>query len=245
MVKAKLGVFSLTHLLQTQSLVLKLNFHFNLLKNFTMMKKKLSTLLALLLMVTFASKAQLIVVGLKGGVNLSQLSLGSNFSTNVQESLKTQTGYVAGVYARVGKLLFIQPELLVSAKGGSVDVLKSGTPTSVNIQYTNIDVPVLIGYKFGLLRINAGPIASFNVSSSNELATQFGSIIGSSGNNVGDTFKSAAWGYQAGGGVDIGSLSLDVRYEGSLSNVTALSATGLTFSQKASVWQVTLGLRIL
>ncbi len=210
-----------------------------------MMKKKLSTLLALLLMVTFASKAQLIVVGLKGGVNLSQLSLGSDFSTNVQESLKTQTGYVAGVYARVGKLLFIQPELLISAKGGSVDVLKSGTPTSVNIQYTNIDVPVLIGYKFGPLRVNAGPIASFNVSSSDELATQFGSIIGSSGNNVGDTFKSAAWGYQAGGGVDIGSLSLDVRYEGSLSNVTALSATGLTFSQKASVWQVTVGFRIL
>ncbi len=211
------------------------------------MKKKLSTLLALLLMVTFASKAQLIVVGLKGGVNLSQLSLGSDISTNVTESLKTQTGYVAGVYARVGKLLFIQPELLVSAKGGSVDILKSGasSPTSVNIQYTNIDVPVLIGYKFGPLRVNAGPIASFNVSSSDELATQFGSIIGSSGNNVGDTFKSAAWGYQAGGGVDIGSLSLDVRYEGSLSNVTALSATGLTFSQKASVWQVTVGFRIL
>jgi hypothetical protein len=206
------------------------------------MNKKL---LALLFVLVFAkaniSFAQF-SLGIRGGVNFSQLKTDNTQSigANLQQSLDTKTGYVGGVYARIGSKLFLQPELIFSAKGGSVNILKNGTSQTVAIDYTNFDVPLLIGYKFGPIRLNAGPMASFTVSN-NGLDEALKSVS----SNLGESFKKASYGYQAGGGVDLGSLSLDLRYEGSLSEVSALSTSNINFSQKGNLWQLTLGLRLL
>ncbi|WP_026994492.1 porin family protein [Flectobacillus major] len=215
------------------------------------MKKSLCILSAMLLILSFSSKAQVFTLGIKGGVNLAQLKLGneltsSSIGSNFQQSLDTKTGYVAGIYARIGNKLFIQPEVLVSAKGGTLNILKGGSTANketVDVEYTNIDVPLLVGYKFGILRLNAGPMASFNVQSGASLND---AIKGYTTNGVGDAFKNAAYGYQVGGGLDLGALSLDVRYEGSLSEVTAIDLSNkVNFSQKSNLWQLTLGLKIL
>jgi hypothetical protein len=206
------------------------------------MNKKL---LALLFVLVFAkaniSFAQF-SLGIRGGVNFSQLKTDNTQSigANLQQSLDTKTGYVGGVYARIGSKLFLQPEVIFSAKGGSVNILKNGTSQTVAIDYTNFDVPLLIGYKFGPIRLNAGPMASFTVSN-NGLDEALKSVS----SNLGESFKKASYGYQAGGGVDLGSLSLDLRYEGSLSEVSALSTSNINFSQKGNLWQLTLGLRLL
>lgn len=206
------------------------------------MNKKLFILLFVLAFAKGNVSLAQFSLGIRGGVNFSQLKTDNTQSVgaNLQQSLDTKTGYVGGIYARIGNKLFLQPELIFSAKGGSVNILKNGTSQTVAIEYTNFDVPLLIGYKFGPIRLNAGPMASFTVSN-NGLDEALKSVS----NNLGESFKKASYGYQAGGGIDIGSLSVDLRYEGSLSEVSALSSSNINFSQKGNLWQLTLGLRIL
>ncbi|MDZ7897258.1 MAG: porin family protein [Arcicella sp.] len=209
------------------------------------MKKQLFILLAILLIGKSNESQAQFTIGIKGGVNLAQLKTdfkSQSVSELWKQSLDTKLGYAGGIYARIGSKLFLQPELIFSAKGGSLNILPSNgsSEKTIAIDYTNLDVPLLIGYKFGPIRINGGPMASFKLSSdatSEELKTY--------SSNVGDSFKNAAYGYQVGGGIDVGSLSVDVRYEGSLSEVTVVDLTNkVNFSQKGNLWQVTLGLKL-
>ncbi|MES2517851.1 MAG: porin family protein [Bacteroidota bacterium] len=210
------------------------------------MNKKLLAFLFVLAFAKMNVSYSQFSLGIRGGVNFSQLKTdfkSQSFGDNLQQSLDTKTGYVGGIYARIGSKIFIQPELIFSAKGGNINILKSGSTNAqtVAIDYTSIDVPLLVGFKLGPLRLNAGPMASFTVSSKglDEALKQYAS-------NIGDSFKNASYGYQAGGGLDIGSLSVDLRYEGSLSEVAGVnSLNNINFSQKGNLWQLTLGLRIL
>ena len=185
-------------------------------------------------------------IGIKGGVNFSQLKTDfktQSFGNNLQQSLDTKTGYVGGVYMRIGKKIFVQPEFVFSAKGGSVNILKGGSTTTsqtLSIEYTNFDIPVLIGFKVGPLRLNAGPMASFKISDKG-----LDEELKAYSNNVGESFKNASYGYQAGGGVDLGAFSVDLRYEGSLSEVAGNTFNNINFTQKGNLWQMTLGLRLL
>lgn len=211
------------------------------------MNKKLLIFLFFFLSLTikYDSFAQF-TIGIKGGVNFSQLKTDfktQSFGDNLQQSLDTKTGYVGGVYVRIGSKFFIQPEFIFSAKGGSVNILKGGSTSSsqtVSIEYTNFDIPVLIGFKVGPLRLNAGPMASFKISDKG-----LDEALKAYSSNVSESFKNASYGYQAGGGLDLGALSLDLRYEGSLSEVTGNTFNNINFTQKGNLWQLTLGLRLL
>ena len=206
-------------------------------------------MLILLFVLAFANEndsfAQF-TIGIKGGVNFSQLKTDfktQSFGNNLQQSLDTKTGYVGGVYMRIGKKIFVQPEFVFSAKGGSVNILKGGSTTTsqtLSIEYTNFDIPVLIGFKVGPLRLNAGPMASFKISDKG-----LDEELKAYSNNVGESFKNASYGYQAGGGVDLGAFSVDLRYEGSLSEVAGNTFNNINFTQKGNLWQMTLGLRLL
>lgn len=212
------------------------------------MKKQLLILLAILLMGKLNESQAQFTLGIRGGINFSQLKTDSQQSVgvNIQQSLNTKTGYVGGIFARIGTKIFIQPELIFSAKGGSINVLpqNGSTTQTVAIEYNNLDVPLLIGFKFGPLRLNAGPVASFKISDKglNDELKKYSS-------NVGESFKNASYGYQAGAGVDIGSFCLDLRYEGSLSDISSGDfkdnlMNKVNFSQKSNLWQVTLGLKL-
>jgi Outer membrane protein beta-barrel domain len=208
------------------------------------MNKKIIILLCVLSFVKGNTTFAQFCLGIKGGVNLAQLKTdfkSQSISDNLQQSLDSKTGYVGGVYARIGNKIFIQPEVLFSAKGGSINILKSGNPTqTVAIDYTTVDVPLLVGFKMGPIRLNAGPMASFVVSNKG-----LDTVLKDVSSNTAESFKNASYGYQAGGGFDLGSLSLDLRYEGSLSEVAGLNNTKINYSQKGNLWQLTLGLRIL
>ena len=210
-----------------------------------MNKKQVLLLFVLAFAKGNASFAQF-TFGIKGGVNVSQLKTDfrtQSFGDNLQQSLDTKTGYVGGVYARIGSKFFVQPELIFSAKGGSVNILKGGSTSAsqtVAIEYTNFDIPVMIGFKVGPIRLNAGPMASFKISDKG-----LDEALKAYSSNVEESFKNASYGYQAGGGIDLGSLSVDVRYEGSLSEVTGNKFNNINFTQKGNLWQLTLGLRLL
>jgi Outer membrane protein beta-barrel domain len=210
------------------------------------MNKKLLVLLSFLAFAGGNDSFAQFTIGIKGGVNFSQLKTDfktQSFGDNLQQSLDTKTGYVGGVYVRIGSKIFIQPEFIFSAKGGSVNILKGGTTNTsqtVAIEYTNFDIPLMIGFKVGPLRLNAGPMASFKISDKG-----LDEALKAYSSNVSESFKNASYGYQAGGGVDLGALSLDLRYEGSLSEVTGNTFNNINFTQKGNLWQLTLGLRLL
>ena len=139
------------------------------------MKKQMFILLAILLVGKLNDSQAQFTLGIRGGVNLAQLKTDfktQSFGDNLQQSLDTKLGYVGGIYARIGKKFFIQPELIFSAKGGSINVLKSGSTTQTfDIEYTNFDIPLLLGVKAGPIRINAGPMASFKISAFSRSST--------------------------------------------------------------------------
>ena len=210
------------------------------------MNKKMLILLFFLAFAKGNDSFAQFTIGIKGGVNFSQLKTDfktQSFGNNLQQSLDTKTGYVGGVYMRIGTKFFVQPEFVFSAKGGSVNILKGGSTTTsqtLSIEYTNFDIPVLIGFKVGPLRLNAGPMASFKISDKG-----LDEELKAYSSNVGGSFKDASYGYQAGGGLDLGAFSVDLRYEGSLSEVTGNTFNNINFTQKGNLWQMTLGLRLL
>lgn len=205
-------------------------------------------------------------LGLKGGVNLSQLKTGDFFTArlgdngmprftyngqvlrdNLRDSYATRTGLAGGVWMRFGRTFFIQPEAVMSSKGGAFEVYYNGQNVSdlVKVKLTTIDVPVLVGLKLGPLRVNAGPMASFLVGNNQTLGQALQQYTTGSAS---DAFEKAYYGYQLGGGLDIGSISLDVRYEGAWSDVSSIAlqsvAQNTQFNQRNNLWQVTLGWRL-
>ena len=214
------------------------------------------TLSFLILSNTFAQfgglQKKFITVGVRGGLNFSKLTtqgfqvskLGSSVKDFFDNNSTNKAGYVFGAYLRAGKTFFIQPEVLISSKGGTFSILQNGnTPINIDVKFSQIDVPVLIGYKFGPLRVNAGPMASLNVGSNSSLSDALKQYTTQ---NVSNTINQATFGYQAGVGLDIGSFNLDVRYECGFSNISNLNLqNNAQFNTKASLWQLTLGLVLL
>lgn len=204
--------------------------------------------------------AQGFQIGIKGGINLSRLTFGpfvntgtnangsptvdvngQTFRNNISDSYQSRTGTSFGIYTRFGKNLFLQPELLYTTQEGQFDVIRNGVTENVTIKTTSFDVPVLLGLKGGPLRFMVGPMASFRIDNNAGLSDALKQYTTGSLN---DAWSKAWYGYQIGGGLDLGSLGLDVRYQGNLSDVAQVNTSGGNFSQRAKSWQITLAYKI-
>ena len=139
--------------------------------------------------------------GLKGGVNYNSESI-TNASSDVFEGADSKTGYHAGIWLRfkapvVG--VYIRPELVYTSLKS--EVLYKGTTTSYNFQ--KIDIPVLLGKKFfGVGNLFIGP--SFQYILSSDFSINDLSDVDAKGFTVG---------LQFGGGIELGKLGIDVRWE--------------------------------
>jgi hypothetical protein len=187
------------------------------------------------------SRADYFRIGIKGGVNLSSVKVAS-LSTN----LENKTGYQLGAFARIGRTVFIQPEVYFTAKEVNVDVLNSLTTNQgvVGFSQKSLDVPLLAGIKLGPLRVIAGPVASYAISASTSPDAAVKSYFSGTSQDI---INRSSFSYQAGIGFDILNLSLDLRYEGAMSELknTVAVPSGFNYSQKPSYYQATIGFRIL
>lgn len=148
------------------------------------------------------------------------------------------TGYHLGVFARFGGAgFYVQPELLFTQTSGEFMLNLQGNNASENYRadFDRIDLPIMLGVRFfKFFRLQAGPIASFNVNSNLENAA----------GTVGDVnFKEASLGYQAGAGLDIGNLFIDVKYEGGLSNISD-EIVGLGTDNRLNQWILSVGFKV-
>lgn len=191
------------------------------------MKKYLLSV-ALLIAVSISAKAQF-SVGVKGGVNFSHIS-----TDNLNES--TKTGYQAGLFARFGNAFYLQPEVYLSSTGGKFKTTDGNF--SAKVDFTNVSVPLLLGHSFGSKNLNfrlmAGPIYTYNLSKSESFSDNTNAAIADFGH-----YKNSTIGFQAGGGVDIGPITADLRYEGGLTKVSD------DFGQRQNLWALSVGFKFL
>jgi hypothetical protein len=199
---------------------------------------------------TFA-QTKSFTAGLRLGANLSQvrgndLSMTSgNTVFNFRNNENRAFGFVGGVFLRFGRTVFLQPEILISQKGGKYDLISdNGNNTkTVDFRMTNLDLPLLIGVKIGdVLRINAGPIATFNIGNDGRLGDAIADARGESAEQI---YNKAVFGYQAGVGFDIGQINFDVRYEGNVNDIIDVkyknADTASKFAAKGNSFQATIG----
>lgn len=201
------------------------------------MKKVFLSICILISTATMAA-AQLLPTfqfGLKGGLNFSQLRADGSWLNS-----SSRTGYQAGLWARVGGAGFhFQPELYITGKNARAELVNENNAT-VDVNFTSLDLPLLIGTRIGLgpiaARVQAGPVVSFIVDKDNSIFDRI-SEVGSPGE-----YRSQAIGITGGVGVDIMKLRADLRYERGLNDLSRNSSQ--YDNQKLSLWTVSIGYRL-
>jgi len=199
--------------------------------------KKLFFSIVLLTACWATSKAQTFNLGVKAGVNLAKIN--ADFASE-----ENRLGYQVGAWARIGgSSVYLQPEAYIGSKGNKfVNVTTdNGNVVSAEgkVRFTTLDIPVLVGTRFGgnnlNFRLMAGPVLSLildensSFNSAYQQATDF------------DNYKNQAFGIQAGAGVDVGNISVDLRYEAGLTNISKSDK----YKQNPNLFQLSLGFKIL
>jgi hypothetical protein len=182
-------------------------------------------------------------IGVRAGVTSSSISA-SDITVPNEYTIETlnnsKVGLQIGLMSQI-KLggLFIQPEVLIATSGGEVRVndLVNNTSVVKDQKFTKIDIPVLVGIKMGPLRLGIGPVASMVLKSKSELTDI---------DKFDDKFKSATFGYQAGVGLDIWKIALDLKYEGNLSRLgDQVTISGKNYSFDSRGHQIIFGVGFL
>jgi hypothetical protein len=202
------------------------------------------------------TKGKKFSAGLKLGANFSQLdnlsyktprlgpdglpmmSGGKILYDFFQQNDGSTTGIVGGVYARFGRVLYLQPEVLLSVKGGKMNLIREGLETlSLNAKVGTIDLPLLLGLRLGPLRLNAGPMASLTVMDGDLK----GAVRKYSNQPMAQTTREAQFGYQAGIGLTFSGIQIDLRREASLQSLRGASTAPEVLSARSALWQLTAG----
>ncbi|RQO71423.1 PorT family protein [Pedobacter sp. KBW01] len=194
--------------------------------------KFLSLTVAFLLVGLLASAQVLpsFQLGIKAGANFSKFDSENTFNS------ENRAGFYGGLWARVGAAgIYFQPELYVSGKKTNL-VSNAGEVNKVT--FTSLDVPLLVGTKFGAagvgLRLNTGPMFSLILDENQSFSQAAGSVFKAD-------FKNQAVAWQFGAGLDLKKLSFDARYELGLSKINKSGYPGT----KLNLFTVGLGYRIL
>lgn len=200
--------------------------------------KKLILLVATIIMGSVAS-AQVVPgfsIGPKIGASFSKFTTDQD---QIKEEVKNT--FYFGAFARFGKKIYVQPELLIMSRKGTLkDDANAGSTGSIKIN--TIDIPMLLGYKILDLkavnaRVMAGPVASLVIDKTITFDETWNDDISFTGDDV----RKTNWGLQFGAGVDVLFLTLDLRYEIGLNNISELSG----FDLKNNMFTVGLGWKIL
>lgn len=159
--------------------------------------------------------------GIKGGLLVNSSDLKYTFSGNRDRYDKSSTkpGFELGFQARLRLPMgfLLQPEIVYSRTSGTfpIDGTNGGGGQygdKLKIRSNWIEVPVLVGWKFSIVRLMLGPSFRFPM---DEVMN-----AGAKEAKVAPRLQSFVMGYQAGIGIDLGRLTVDARYCGNFTNIT-------------------------
>jgi hypothetical protein len=156
--------------------------------------------------------------GLKAGVSTTSLSMptvktitSGTTSFNVDALTNARYGFHGGAFLRLTFFgIYLQPEFLFTTRTNEYTVqnIQTSASTVVKQNFNKFDIPLMLGFKLGPLRINGGPTGSFLINTPKELITD---------PDFKNRYSKMTVGYQAGLGFDLlNFLTFDLRYEGSL-----------------------------
>lgn len=198
-------------------------------------KSRIKTLLFVLMLWPGFIWSQTFSAGIKGGLNFSKATTNFNYQT-----VKTASGYHAGLYGRLSFLGFlVQPEVIFNQKG-SVFELNKDSISSFTLNY--LEVPVLFGATFfDFARVYAGP--NFTVLLSAIRESDF-----KDPNYTENVFNKYPVSGIIGAGVSFWKLSIDARYDFSISkigNEIATTKGTIDFGSRIHTFQISLGYRLV
>jgi hypothetical protein len=158
-------------------------------------------------------------LGIKGGLSSSDIPTSSLLILDESDAERfrltvddAKYGLHIGLFiqAQMGHF-FLQPELLFNTLtlDYSLEDLQGGPTQIKDEMYRNLDLPFILGLKFGPLRLGGGPVGHLFLDSTSDLFDVAG---------YDDQFERLTYGWQAGIGLDIWKLHLDARYEGNFNN---------------------------
>lgn len=197
------------------------------------MKIKNLFVIALIFFTVGTVSAQEFSIGPRVGLSQGNVEVnGERFSKG-----NSKMGYHVGLFARLGgNFIYLQPEVLYTNTGGEFKESVQGMgDVKYEATFNRLDVPVLVGLKFAdFFRIQAGPVASFLLNSD---------VTQDVGNASLPDYKKSTLAYQAGIGVDVGNMILDLKYEGPLGDVSERVA-GFSTDQRQNQLILSLGIRL-
>ena len=203
------------------------------------MKTKNLVLLATILFLSVTLNAQF-KIGIRAGISSSDIKL-KNYKTDQYELeySKGNYGYHFGIISqlKIAKL-YLQPELLFSTAKSDIaykDLLDPKNNKIGRQNFNKIDIPVIVGFKVAIFKLQAGPVATFILNTKSDLLKE---------KKIEQNLKGATIGYQAGIGVELSSLLLDVKYEGNLSKLGSSmerNGTKVNFDQRMSQFLFSIG----
>jgi hypothetical protein len=180
-----------------------------------MLVRKINLLLLIILIgIRGISQTDILI---SGGLHTVDVSSSDVIRPNDSLGLKFENasyGFHFGLGFRFNfRNFYIQPELIFNSNKANFiftdATVKSSYDSLRTEKYQYLDVPLILGLKFSIIRLFAGPVAHFFINNTSELTDIQG---------YKDKFDAATFGYQVGLGFDYKFLSLDIRHEGNFSN---------------------------
>jgi hypothetical protein len=143
-----------------------------------------------------------------------------NQAVNLLDQSNPSIGFQLGIFARASFLgFYVQPEVLLSNSSSEIsysDLSDVENPLDLvaDVKLNKLDVPLLFGKQFSkILRVNAGPVftllLSQNINQPNNTAKE-----------IETNYKDSTVGAQLGIGLDLAIVTIDLRYEIALQNIS-------------------------
>lgn len=179
--------------------------------------KLLLPLILILCLTQLAVAQRTFQLGFKGGISTYDLGVDETltiFNSDEEDKLilgveDARYGFHGGIVLQLNVAAFIlQPEVVFNSNSVNYSVDNVMTTDGDQVfkeKYHNLDIPVLLGLRAGPLRVVAGPVGHYYLSSSSELF-EF--------EEYDQKFEELTYGWQAGMGLDILNIMIDIRYEG-------------------------------
>ena len=179
--------------------------------------------------------------GIKAGVSSATINTDeityNDPSTGAETTLKSlgssKLGLHFGVTSQISLLnFFIKPEAYFSTSSAEFQVQPTAQGSASEIKkqtFNKLDIPVLVGMKFGPARIGVGPVASIVLQKKSDVIT----------NGIEQNLNGATFGLQAGAGLDLLGFGFDIRYETSLSKLgdgVTVAGQKRSFDTRPSQW---------
>ena len=176
--------------------------------------------------------------GLRVGGNSAKLT-GDDLK-DIEATVKSKVGFVGGVFLafNLGKMITIEPEILYTMKGGTVEDTAGEYSEKVSGDYLEIPLLIKVKLPFGSVRpvIFAGPAVGFKLREKYELNGEELPLEEK-------ILKNNDYGAIFGAGLDIGRhFMIDVRYSLGLQKIITAVDEGTSPDIKNGVWSATIGI---